>query len=237
MAGLNLTDERGYNQIFAPVGATPVRARRRTDWMLAQIARVGARRVLEIGSGTGENAALLAAETEAEVVAVDISQAFIDIARYRHQAKNLRFERLDLLGDQPLAFGQFDMVCGNGILHHLVTELPRVLKALHRLTNPGGGLAFIEPNFLNPWCAFAFGTRLGRRMARLEPDEMAFTPGELRQALADAGWRDVQVKMQDFLVPGLPLPLVKPVLAVEPLLEATVLTSWLAQSHFMTASA
>ena len=237
MAGLNLTDERGYNQIFAPVGATPVRARRRTDWMLAQIARVDAKRVLEIGSGTGENAALLAAGTDAEVVAVDISPAFIDIARYRHKGSNLRFELLDLLGDEVLEFGKFDMVCGNGILHHLVKQLPRVLGNLHRMTNPGGGLAFIEPNFLNPYCAFAFGTKIGRRMARLEPDEMAFPPAHLRQGLAEAGWRDVEVKMRDFLIPGLPLPLVKPVLAVEPMLEATPLTSWLAQSHFMTAKA
>lgn len=237
MAQLNFTDERGFNQIFAPVGATPLRQRRRTDWMLAQIERIGAKRVLEIGSGTGENAALLAANTDAEVIAVDISAAFVAAARERHRAPNLRFELLDLLGDQPLEFGQFDVVCGNGILHHLVLELPRVLTALHRLTNPGGGLAFIEPNFLNPYCAFAFGTKLGRRMAKLEPDEMAFTPGELRSALADAGWKNVAVKMQDFLVPGLPLPLVKPTLAVEPLLEATRLTSWLAQSHFMTASA
>lgn len=237
MAQLNLTDERGYNQIFAPVGATPVRARRRADWMLAQIARVGAQRVLEIGSGTGENAAILAANTDAEVIAVDISQAFIDIARHRHARANLRFELLDLLGDEVLEFGKFDMVCGNGILHHLVKQLPRVLGNLQRMTNPGGGLAFIEPNFLNPYCAFAFGTSLGRRMAKLEPDEMAFTPGELRHALTDAGWKDVSVKMQDFLVPGLPLPLVKPVLAVEPALEATPITSWLAQSHFMTARA
>ena len=115
-----------------------------------------------------------------------------------------------------LEFGKFDMVCGNGILHHLVRQLPRVLGNLHRMTNPGGGLAFIEPNFLNPYCAFAFGTKIGRRMARLEPDEMAFRPAQLRQRLAEAGWRDVEVKMRDFLVPGLPLPLVKPVLAVEP---------------------
>lgn len=230
-------DDRGFNQVFAPVGATPVRARRRTDWMLAQIARVGARRVLEIGSGTGENAALLAAETDAEVVAVDISPAFIDIARHRHKGGNLRFELLDLLGDEVLEFGRFDMVCGNGILHHLVKQLPRVLTNLHRMTNPGGGLAFIEPNLLNPYCAFAFGTGIGRRMARLDPDEMAFKPGELRKGLVEAGWRDVEVKMRDFLVPGLPMPLVRPVLAVEPALEATPLTSWLAQSHFMTAKA
>ncbi len=237
MAQLNLTDERGYNQIFAPVGATPVRQRRRSDWMLAQIAAVSAKCVLEIGSGTGENAAWLAANTDAEVIAVDISPAFVSAARERHRAPNLRFERLDLLGDKPLEFGMFDLVCGNGILHHLVVELPRVLATLHRLTNPGGGLAFIEPNFLNPYCAFAFGTRVGRRFARLEPDEMAFTPGELRQALTGAGWQDVVVKMRDFLVPGLPLPLVGPTLALEPLLESSALTSWLAQSHFMTARA
>ena len=237
MAHLNLADERGYNQIFAPIGATPVRQRRRSDWMLAQIERLGARRVLEIGCGTGENAAVLAADTRAEVVAVDISAAFVAIARERHPADNLRFERLDLFGDKLLEFGTFDMVCGNGILHHLVVELPRVLRALRSLTNPGGGMAFIEPNFLNPYCAFAFGTRIGRRFARLEPDEMAFKPRALRAALTEAGWQDVVVKMRDFLVPGLPLPLVKPTLAIEPLLEGSAVTSWLAQSHFMTARA
>lgn len=237
MSDIVIRDENGYNQIFAPIGATPVRQRRRTDWMLAQIERVGAKRVLEIGCGTGENAALLAASTQAEVIAVDISPAFVSAARERHSAPNLRFERLDLLGDQLLEFGQFDLVCGNGILHHLVVHLPRVLTALHQLTNPGGGMAFIEPNFLNPYCAFAFGTKLGRRFARLEPDEMAFKPGHLRQALVDAGWQDVVVKMRDFLVPGLPLPLVRPILAVEPLLEGSAVTSWLAQSHFTTARA
>ena len=64
-----------------------------------------------------------------------------------------------------LEFGQFDLVCGNGILHHLVVHLPRVLTALRQLTNPGGGMAFIEPNFLNPYCAFAFGKRFVSKCA------------------------------------------------------------------------
>ena len=237
MAEIVVRDEGGFNQVFAPVGSTPLRQQRRNDWTLDQIARVKARRVLEIGSGTGESAAYLAARTGAEVVAVDISPAFIATSRERYQAPNLRYELFDLLGDAPLAFGQFDMICGNGILHHLVKRLPEVLTTMRQLTNPGGGMAFIEPNFLNPYCAFAFGTKMGRRFARLEPDEMAFTPGDLRQALTAAGWQDVVVKMRDFLVPGLPLALVKPTLAVEPLLEASPVTSWLAQSHFMTARA
>jgi SAM-dependent methyltransferase len=237
MADIVVRDEGGFNQVFAPVGSTPLRQQRRNDWTLDQIARVGAQRVLEIGSGTGESAAYLAARTGAEVVAVDISPAFIALSRERYQAPNLRYELFDLLGEKPLAFGQFDMICGNGILHHLVKRLPQVLETMRQMTNPGGGMAFIEPNFLNPYCAFAFGTKMGRRFARLEPDEMAFKPGELRLALSDAGWQDVVVKMRDFLVPGLPLAMVGPTLAIEPLLEGSSLTSWLAQSHFMTARA
>jgi len=237
MAPISLQDERGFNQGFAPVGSTPLRMRRRGDWFVAQVERLGARRVLEIGCGTGETAAYLAAHSKAEVVAVDLSAAFVAEARACHMAPNLRFELFDLLGERSLAFGRFDMVFGNGILHHLVARLPEVLRALNGVTEPGGGLAFIEPNFLNPYCAFIFGTKIGRRMARLEPDEMAFTPAELRSALPAAGWREVEVAMRDFLLPGLPEALVKPSLAVEPLLEATAATRWLAQSHFITARA
>jgi hypothetical protein len=66
---------------------------------------------------------------------------------------------------------------------------------------------------------------------------MAFTPGELRHALPAAGWKEVTVATRDFLLPGLPEALVKPSLGVEPLLEATAATRWLAQSHFITARA
>ena len=120
------------------------------------------------------------------------------------RSPNLSFEKLDLLADDLGRFGRFDLVFGNGILHHLVLRLDDVLRALHSLSNAGGGLAFIEPNFLNPYCAFIFGTRVGRRFAKLEPDEMAFTPGQLRRALPRAGWGDVTVTTKDFLLPGLP---------------------------------
>ncbi len=208
---------------------------RRHDWFIAQIGTLGARRVLEIGCGTGETAAHLAAHSEAEIVAVDISQAFVTAARSHFSADNLRYELFDLMGEEPLAFGRFDLICGNGILHHLVLELPRMLRTLRAMTNPGGGIAFIEPNFLNPYCAFIFGTKIGRRFARLEPDEMAFTRNELQSVLAETGWGTVTVETRDFLVPGLPECLVKPVVGLEPMMQATRLTRWLAQSHFVTA--
>jgi SAM-dependent methyltransferase len=237
MAGIGLRDERGFNQIFAPVGSTPFRASRRYGWFIAEAQRIGARRILELGCGTGEASASVAAGTGAEVVAVDISEAFLERARAAHALANLRFEKLDLLGADVGRLGAFDLVFGNGILHHLVLRLDDVLRALHSIAAPGGGLAFIEPNFLNPYCAFIFGTGVGRKFARLEPDEMAFTPGELRRALPKGGWRDVAVTTRDFLLPGLPTPLTRPILAIEPALEATALTRWLAQSHFISARA
>ena len=116
-------------------------------------------------------------------------------------------------------------------------QLPEVLSSLRRLTSPCGGLAFIEPNLLNPYCAFIFGTQIGRRLASLEPDEMAFAPGTLRRALPEAGWKNVDVTTRDFLLPGLPVWTMKAILRIEPLMEAGFLTRWLAQSHFITARA
>jgi hypothetical protein len=42
---------------------------------------------------------------------------------------------------------------------------------------------------------------------------------------------------RDFLLPGLPEVFIKPSTAIEPVLEATAATRWLAQSHFITAQA
>lgn len=234
MARFALQDDRGYNQVFGPIGSTTLRAERRYAWFAAQAA--GAARVLELGCGLGDAAAYVATHSSAEVVAVDLSEPFLEEARARHVHPNLRFQQCDLFQEGWQRLGAFDLVFGNGILHHLVPRLTEVLARLRAMA-PQGRLAFIEPNLLNPACAFMFGTRLGRRLAKLEPQEMAFTPQGLRRALAGAGWQDIRVEMRDFLLPGLNTALVRPSLAVEPLLEATALTRWLAQSHFVTARA
>lgn len=235
--GRRIQDERGYNQIFRPVGATRIRMERRYQWFVDQAIERKAKRILEIGCGTGEAAAFVARKTGAEVLAIDISETFLDKARAINTVDTLTFLKFDLLADDLAGLGIFDFIFGNGILHHLVVQLPAVLTALRQLASVRGGLAFIEPNLMNPYCAFIFGTKIGRRWASLEPDEMAFHGGDLRRVVADAGWRAVEVKTRDFLVPGLPMALVKPVTSIEPILEATAGTSWLAQSHFLTARA
>jgi SAM-dependent methyltransferase len=234
---IKIQDERGYNQLFADVGSSPFRAERRHSWFIAQAKRKNAKRILEIGCGTGEAAAAVAAGTEAEVVGIDISDIFLERARQTHKAANLRFEKLDLFAESPDKFGTFDFVFGNGILHHLVVQLDQILKILREITTQSGGMAFIEPNFMNPYCAFIFGTKAGRKWALLEPDEMAFRASKLRSVISKSGWHNVQLQTRDFLVPGLPVQLIRPIIAVEPFLESTALTRWLAQSHFVTADA
>lgn len=235
--GIKIQDERGFNQLFDDVGSSAFRADRRHNWFIEQAMRKNARRIVEIGCGAGAAAAAVAAGTGAEVIGIDISDVFLDAARQRYKAPNLRFEKMDLFTESPDKFGRFDFVFGNGILHHLVIRLEQTLKILREITTKNGGMAFIEPNFRNPYCAFIFGTKAGRRWALLEPDEMAFRAGELRSAISRSGWHNVQLQTRDFLVPGLPVQLIRPITAVEPLLEATLLTRWLAQSHFVTADA
>ena len=133
MTKLSLQDEREFNQIFTSVGSTPLRATRRNDWFAEKAREVGARRVLEIGCGSGAAAAHIAIKTGLEVVAVDISDKFLDHARTTYSLPNLSFEKLDLLADDLGRFGRFDLVFGNGILHHLVLRLDEVLRALHSL--------------------------------------------------------------------------------------------------------
>src|SRR5262245_40125716 len=123
MANIALKDERGFNQVYASIGSTVLRARRRHDWFVNEAQRAGAQRILELGGGTGEAAAYVAAGTSAEVVAVDLSDAFLAQARAAHTAPNLRFVKFDLLADDLAQLGEFDLVYGNGILHHLVARL------------------------------------------------------------------------------------------------------------------
>ena len=187
MPRIGLQDERGFNQIFPPVGTTPFRASRRYGWFINEAKRIGARRILELGCGTGEASASVAAGVAAEVVAVDISNNFLARASARHVLSNLRFEKLDLLSDDLRRIGRFDMVFGNGILHHLVLRLSDVLRTLHSLTNQGGGLAFIEPNVLNPYCAFIFGTGIGRRIRQARARRNGVHPGPVAQG-PTGGW-------------------------------------------------
>lgn len=238
----SIVDERGYNQGFVHNRAQALRLRRRAEAIvtalppLAPAGQARGMRILELGCGTGELANELATLTEARITGVDLSPLFIERARKNFQRPNLDFIVADLTREIPAA-GQerYHAITGNGILHHLYHHLGTVLPALHRWLQPGGRLVFWEPNLWNPyvWMIFSFGPM--RRLAKLEPDEMAFTSGFIRRQLAQAGFTHIQVATRDFLLPNTPDGLIRPVVAVGDRLDRIPLVNRMAQSLFFSA--
>ena len=238
----SIIDERGFNQGFKLTEAQQIRLHRRAIAIVAGMclpADPEARKrihILELGCGTGELAHHLAVLTGARVTGVDLSAKFIDEAQTTYQHPDLRFIVMDLSCQAPAsAQDQYHYIVGNGILHHLYNHLDSFLPALGRWLTPGGRLIFWEPNLSNPYIFLIFSFSWLRRWARLEPDEMAFTPSYIRRHLTVAGFSDLNVNTRDFLLPNTPGFLINPVIAAGRILERIPgLRNW-AQSIFLSA--
>jgi SAM-dependent methyltransferase len=232
---IGLQDERGYNQVFRAEGSTVTRRGRRMAWFASQALAARADHIVEIGCGYGETAEFVAEATGADVLAVDLSHAFVAQARARQRQPNVRYEVMDVLAPDA-SLGPCDFLYGNGILHHLLPNLVDVLSKLRRLMRPGGRMAFIEPNLAHPFCRVIFGTRVGRELARLEPQEMAFYGEDLLETCRAAGWDRVELVTGDLLLPGLPVWTIAPMLQLERLMGQRA-QALFGQSHFVTATA
>lgn len=94
--------------------------------------------VLELGCGTGTTALRLAPAVE-RIVATDLSQEMIAIAREKlalDGMHNVSFE-VGTIDDRRWGEAAFDAVLAFSVLH-LVSPLPDVLRAIHRVLRPGG---------------------------------------------------------------------------------------------------
>jgi 2-polyprenyl-3-methyl-5-hydroxy-6-metoxy-1,4-benzoquinol methylase len=238
----NVVDERGYNQIFRPSRAQVIRLERRAaaivDEMLLPTAPQARNRIriLELGCGMGELAYQLAVLTDAQVTGIDLSTRFVDEARALHKHERLTFIVGDLSRMTPSAdFEKYNYIVGNGILHHLYHDLDSFLPVLASWLAPGGRLIFWEPNLINPYVYLIFSFSALRRMAKLEPGEMAFTAGFIIQKLKQAGFSKVEVTPRDFLLPNTPGFLIRLVIATGAVLENIPLLRSVAQSIFLTA--
>lgn len=99
--------------------------------------------VLVAGCGTGDAVVALAAQlygTKAQITALDMSTASLNVAKARAEARgldNIRFVHDSLLNVAAHAKQPFDLINCIGVLHHL--EVPEAgLKALETVLAPGG---------------------------------------------------------------------------------------------------
>ena len=88
---------------------------------------------------------------------------------------------------------------------------------------------------MNPYVYLIFSFAALRRIAKLEPNEMAFTPRFLRNKLKHAGFERIEITPRDFLLPNTPDFLIQPTIAAGAVLEKIPLVKSLAQSLFLSA--
>jgi 2-polyprenyl-3-methyl-5-hydroxy-6-metoxy-1,4-benzoquinol methylase len=233
---LNVVDDRGYHQGFDLKNSSVIRMKRRAWFMVNQMNIDTKGLVLEIGCGRGEISFWIAEATQHKVIGSDLCVPFIEEARTNYNLPNLRYEVLDFNRTDHINNMKFDYIVGNGILHHLYENLDRTLSTLHFLLKPGGKIIFIEPNIYNPYCAAIFNVKVLRKAARLEPGEMAFSALYIQKKLNSAGFHMVNASYRDFLLPGVPLFCVKPLIVIGNIVERIPVLNRLAQSIYITAS-
>lgn len=114
---------------------------------LVELARIGtARRVLDLGCGTGATARAVLAELPAdgEVVGVDASAAMVEVAQAVVGDPRARFVVAPAAGIERRVEGPFDRALSNAAFGQFPASQP-VVAALARLVAPGGLFAFNLP--------------------------------------------------------------------------------------------
>lgn len=105
---------------------------------------VAGRRVLEYGCGTGGHS-LEIAQRGGIVTGIDISEVGVSMAEAKAREQGLANATYRVMDAERLEFpdGSFDIVIGEGILHHL--DLVKAYGEISRILAPGGQAIFMEP--------------------------------------------------------------------------------------------
>ncbi len=141
--------------------------------------------VLDVGSGIGGPARFLAATYGCRITGIDLSEPFVDAARYlterTGQSQQVTFETASAL-DLPFRESQFDVV----LLQHVamnISDRAKLYREIRRVLTLGGKFATFdvvskegEPHYPVPW-------------ARTSETSFLLTAAKTREAIEEAGFR------------------------------------------------
>lgn len=145
------------------------------DEVVAELRQAGARRIVDVGCGTGILAARLQEELGAETVyGVDASEGMLDQARARSRRVEWKHGMAENL---PLPDTSVDAVISTTAFHFF--DRPKALAEFHRVLAPGGRAVVVTS--LAP-------TRLISQLVSLGPFQQAPTRDEMRSSFKQAGF-------------------------------------------------
>lgn len=161
---------------------------RATERLLERLDRLPGAQVLDLGSGLGGPARLLARVRDWDITGVDLSPAFCRIARALSgrsvQAGQTRFVAGNAL-QLPFADNVFDLVWSEHVAMN-IGDRDALYRELARVTRPGGALAMFDVTlgetaelltYPVPW-------------ARAPAQSHLVSPDEFRTAVIGAGWSE-----------------------------------------------
>lgn len=119
---------------------------RYNHWIYEQIAEAMGRRILEVGSGTGNITQFLCANG-CEVMATDVVPSYRnELQRLFESKANVQVSQFDLDAKAPTEFvtNPFDTVVCLNVLEHIEDDL-FALEQMRNVLKPGGKLALLVP--------------------------------------------------------------------------------------------
>jgi 2-polyprenyl-3-methyl-5-hydroxy-6-metoxy-1,4-benzoquinol methylase len=162
-----LIDPQAFQRYTSPL----LRKRFEKEFRFRTLGDLKGKTILDVGCGDGVNAVMFA-KMGANVTGIDISAKAIEVARLRAEANGMA-DHIALICSPietaDLEDNSFDIICGDGFLHHVLDELEHVMSHLVRWARPEGILLFAEPVNL---CEQL------RRLRRMIPVHGEYTPGE-----------------------------------------------------------
>lgn len=170
--------------------------------------------IIEVGCGHGANSAYLKAHYQ-DYLGVDYSSELIKIAQTRYSNSNSRFE-IDNIKEID-KYGQFDLVFGIGILHH-VDNLNAVLEKLKEIGHEKTIYLFYEPQNGNPFIQV-----LRKIRVRIDPnysgDQVFFDKKDLTTRIKELGFTNIKLKYNGYLTPPFAQVIMKPQFIFKPLMR------------------
>lgn len=158
----------------------------------------GESRIFEFGCGTGTTA-LYHAPKAASILATDISEEMLTIAREKQSAAgidNIQFKPWNIDSDPILEDG-FDMVMAHSILH-LVKDMPGALTKSRDMLKPGG--IFVSSTVcLGDWNPVFRPMLVLMKLIGKAPETVSFfKKDELRAAIQTAGFEILDLPEGDW---------------------------------------